>query len=52
VRFWEYNSRNVDGTPVDVSQRHPASRQLDKVKDAETIANYRKPSFVLNGWQP
>ena len=52
VRFWEYNSRNDDGTPVDVSQRHPASRQLDKVKDAETIANYRKPSFILNGWQP
>jgi pectin methylesterase-like acyl-CoA thioesterase len=52
VRFWEYNSRNADGTPVDVSQRNPASRQLDKVKDAEAIANYSKPSFVLDGWQP
>jgi pectin methylesterase-like acyl-CoA thioesterase len=52
VRFLEYNSRNADGTPVDVSQRNPASRQLDKVKDAETIVNYSKPSFVLNGWQP
>jgi len=52
VCFWEYNSRNADGTPLDTSQRHPASRQLDKVKDAEAIENYRKPSFILNGWQP
>jgi pectin methylesterase-like acyl-CoA thioesterase len=52
IRFLEYNSRNVDGSPVDTSQRHPKSRQLDKVKDAETIANYSNPAFVLNGWQP
>jgi pectinesterase len=52
VRFWEYNSRNPDGTPVDVSKRHPMSRQLDKVNDAETISNYSNPAFVLNGWQP
>ena len=53
VRFWEFNSTNLaDGSPVDVSQRHPASRQLTLEKDAETIANYRSPAFVLGGWTP
>nr|WP_315212237.1 pectinesterase family protein [uncultured Duganella sp.] len=52
VRFWEYNSRNVDGTPVDVSKRHPASRQLTMERDAELINIYRTPSGVLGGWTP
>ncbi|MRW91659.1 carbohydrate esterase [Duganella sp. FT80W] len=52
VHFWEYNSRNVDGTPVDVSKRHPASRQLTMERDAETIRNYRNPAWVLDGWMP
>ncbi|MEV4779885.1 pectinesterase family protein [Burkholderia sp. LMU1-1-1.1] len=52
VRFWEYNSRNVDGTPVDVSKRHPASRQLTMERDAELIKNYSNPSWVLGGWAP
>lgn len=50
VRFWEYNSRNADGSPVDVSQRHPASRQLTMEKDAETIRNYSNPAWVLGDW--
>ncbi|WP_343730091.1 pectinesterase family protein [Duganella sp.] len=50
VRFWEYNSRNADGTPVDVSQRHPASRQLTMEKDAQTIRNYSNPAWVLGDW--
>lgn len=52
IRFWEYNSRNADGTPVDVSKRVAWSRQLDKVKDAKVIADYSRPEFVLAGWKP
>jgi pectin methylesterase-like acyl-CoA thioesterase len=52
VRFWEYNSRNPDGSPVDVSKRAPMSRQLEKDKDAKLIADYSNPAFVLGGWQP
>jgi pectinesterase len=52
VRFWEYNSRNPDGTPVDVSKRAPLSRQLDRNKDAKLISDYSNPAFVLDGWKP
>ncbi|RZL34948.1 MAG: hypothetical protein EOP35_16020 [Rubrivivax sp.] len=52
VRFLEFNSRDLQGRPVDVSQRHPVSRQLRLDRDAETIANYRRPEFVLGGWKP
>lgn len=52
VRFWEFNSRNPDGTLVDVSKRVPWSRQLDKIKDAKLIADYSRPEFVLAGWKP
>jgi pectinesterase len=52
MHLWEYNSTNVsDGKPVDVSRRLAASKQLDKVKDAQTIANYSNPAFVL-GFTP
>jgi len=49
--YWEFNSRNLDGTPVDVTRRHPASRQLDAIRDAATITQYRDPAWVL-GWKP
>jgi hypothetical protein len=53
VHFWEYNSVNLsDGTPVDVSKRVSYSRQLTMEQDAETIANYSNPSYVLAGWTP
>jgi pectinesterase len=52
VRFWEFNSRQADGTPVDVSRRVPWSRQLDKAKDATLIDDYGRPEFVLAGWTP
>lgn len=52
VRFWEFNSRNPDGSPVDVSKRAPLSRQLDKQKDAKLISDYSNPAFVLDGWKP
>jgi hypothetical protein len=49
VRFWEYRSRNPDGSPVDVSKRSPLSRQLDEKKDARLIADYGNPAFCT-GW--
>jgi pectin methylesterase-like acyl-CoA thioesterase len=52
VHFWEFNSRNADGTPADISHRVAWSRQLDPAKDAELIRNYSNPSFVLQGWMP
>jgi pectin methylesterase-like acyl-CoA thioesterase len=52
VRFWEFNSRNADGTPVNASQRYPASRQLTMERDAEIIRNYSNPAWVLGGWAP
>ena len=52
IHFWEYNSRNADGTPLGTRARNPISRQLDKQRDAAIIASYRDPAFVLGGWQP
>jgi len=37
---------------VDVSRRHPASRQLAMETDAAAIADYRNPAYVLGGWFP
>lgn len=49
IRFWEYNSRDINtGQPVDISQRHPLSRQLT----AEEAAFWRNPANVLGGWVP
>jgi hypothetical protein len=52
VRFMEFNTTDLQGRAVDVSQRHPVSKQLDRSKDAKVIADYRSPAFVLGGWQP
>ena len=52
MRYLEFRStRLADGRPADVSRRHPASRQLGAARDAETIAKYRDPAWVL-GWEP
>ncbi len=52
MHYWEYNSTNLsDGKPVDVRQRRPESKQPTREKDAETIANYSNPTYVL-GWTP
>jgi Pectinesterase/MBG domain/Immunoglobulin domain len=48
IRFWEYNSTTPGGAPVDVSQRHPISRQLT----AAEAAQWSDPTFVLGGWVP
>jgi pectin methylesterase-like acyl-CoA thioesterase len=53
IHYWEYNSTNSsDGKPVDISSRHPASRQLTMAKDSLTISNYKNPAYVLEGWSP
>src|SRR5205814_6919735 len=48
IKFWEYNSRDANGQAIDVSQRHPISRQLS----AAEAAQWSDPSFVLGGWVP
>ena len=53
VHFWEYNSTNLsDRKPVDVSNRHTASRQLTMEKDSVLIEQHSRPEFVLGGWKP
>jgi len=48
VRFWEYQSTDLAGVPVDVSMRDPASRQLTDVE----ATMMRDKSVVLAGWAP
>src|SRR5215207_855188 len=48
VRFWEFNSRDEAGNPVDVSQRHPISHQMTQ----EEADFWRGPANVLGGWTP
>jgi pectinesterase len=52
LHFWEFNSTDLEGKPIEVSERHAASKQLTMAADAETIAKYRNPAFVLEGWTP
>lgn len=53
IRFWEINSRDLSGRPIDASRRLPGSRRLDPVADAELIARYRDPVALLgHGWDP
>ena len=51
IRFMEYNSRDTEGQPVDVSRRHAISRQLTMPADAELIEMYRSPEKILD-WNP
>jgi pectin methylesterase-like acyl-CoA thioesterase len=48
LRFWEYQSTNETGGPLDVSRRHAGSRQIT----ADQAATMRDPSKVLGGWSP
>jgi hypothetical protein len=53
VHYWEYRSTNPrDGSPADVTARHPVSRRLTMDGDAQTIANYSNAAWVLGGWSP
>jgi pectin methylesterase-like acyl-CoA thioesterase len=48
VRFWEYNSTDPSGNPIDVSQRAPFSSQMS----AELVRRWSNPTYVLAGWTP
>ncbi|HEX6524753.1 MAG TPA: pectinesterase family protein [Streptosporangiaceae bacterium] len=48
LKFWEYGSMNLQGQPVDTSQRLACSRQLT----AAEAAQWSDPAFVLGGWVP
>ncbi|MFY9725414.1 MAG: pectinesterase family protein [Bryobacteraceae bacterium] len=52
IHFWEFHSTDAGGRPIDVTQRHPVSKQLTEPRDAQIIANYSDPAFVLGGWTP
>ncbi|HVY38388.1 MAG TPA: pectinesterase family protein, partial [Polyangia bacterium] len=48
LRFWEYQSVDTGGQPINVGQRVSGSKQLS----ASAAAMMRDPSVVLAGWQP
>ena len=52
LHLWEYESTDLEGKPIDTSQRNPASKQLTMPQDAAVVAQYRDPAFVLGGWRP
>ena len=52
LHLWEYNTMDLTGHPVDVSQRLNVSRQLTLPKDAPILAEYQTPAYVLGGWTP
>jgi pectinesterase len=52
IHFWEFHSIDADGHLIDVRERHAVSKQLTEPQDAQTIANYSDPAFVLGGWTP
>jgi hypothetical protein len=52
IRFWEFHSTDGGSRPIDTTERNPASKQLAEPQDAQTIADYSNPAFVLGGWTP
>ncbi len=55
IKYWEFNSHYADGRPIDYKRQSatPRARQLKLPDDAETIANYSNPTFVVgNNWIP
>lgn len=52
LRLWEYNTMDLQGRPIDLSQRHPVMKVLTLPADAQTIRDYSDPMFVLGGWTP
>jgi pectin methylesterase-like acyl-CoA thioesterase len=53
VHFWEYNSHDANGKPVDMSKRLSVAKQLKQPEDAQTIENYSNAKWILGGqWTP
>jgi pectin methylesterase-like acyl-CoA thioesterase len=48
LRFWEYQSTDAAGAPLDVSRRLAGSKQIS----ADEAARTRDPAQVLGGWMP
>ncbi len=48
LRFWEYQSVDPTGAPIDVSKRAAGSTQIS----ASMAKSMRDPTVVLAGWQP
>jgi pectin methylesterase-like acyl-CoA thioesterase len=48
LRFWEYQSVDTSGNPIDVSHRVAGSTQIS----ATEAASMRDPTVVLAGWNP
>jgi pectin methylesterase-like acyl-CoA thioesterase len=48
LRFWEYQSVDPTGAPIDVSKRVAGSMQITP----DQAAMMRDPTVVLGGWQP
>jgi pectin methylesterase-like acyl-CoA thioesterase len=51
LRFYEFQSTALDGKPLDVSQRHPASRQITAAEAAE-LADPNKVLAARDTWKP
>ncbi|HEX3887174.1 MAG TPA: pectinesterase family protein [Phenylobacterium sp.] len=52
LHLWEFHTMDMAGRPIDLSQRHPAVRRLSLPRDAQLLADYRRPEYVLGGWTP
>jgi hypothetical protein len=52
VHFWEFNTTDLQGRPIDMSKRLNVSRQLILPRDADILAEYRDPASILGGWRP
>ncbi|KAI0540409.1 pectinesterase [Xylaria digitata] len=52
VRFWEYNTMDLQGQPINMSQRLNISRQLKPIRDHKYLLEYQDPAKILGGWHP
>ena len=48
ISYWEYNSTDATGAPLDVSQRLSFSRQISE----DEATQWSDPANVLGGWVP
>ncbi|KAI3330671.1 pectinesterase [Ustulina deusta] len=52
VKFWEFNTMDLQGRPIDMSRRLNVSRQLTLPGDSQIISEYKNPVNILGGWRP
>jgi pectin methylesterase-like acyl-CoA thioesterase len=51
LRFFEFSTAQLDGSPADISQRHPASRQLTAA-EARELADPNQVLAARDTWKP